>query len=46
MRMLEKFRRMFEIWLLCAMGILLPEDPVKRIEGGSAAPLKITAGEK
>ena len=41
MRTIEKFRRMFEIWLLCAMGILLPEEPQKKIEGGSVVPLRI-----
>lgn len=43
MRMLEKFRRTFEIWLLCAMGIITVEEPQKKIEGGSTVPLRITA---
>lgn len=46
MRMLEKLRQMFEIWILCAMGIIIAKEPQKRIERGSAAPLQITTSEK
>ena len=46
MRMLEKFIRMFEIWILCAMGIITEKTPPKRIEGGSVVPLRITTNEK
>ena len=46
MRMLEKFRRMFEIWFLYAMGIIVTEEPLKRIQGGSKVPLRITTSEK
>lgn len=46
MRMLEKFRRMFEIWFLYAMGIIVTEEPLKRIQGGNEVPLRITTSEK
>lgn len=46
MRMLEKFRRIFEIWFLYAMGIIVEEEPVKKIQGGSVVPLRITTSEK
>ncbi len=46
MRMLENFRRLFEIWILCAMGIIVAEEPQKRIERGSTVPLRITTSEK
>lgn len=46
MRMLEKFRRMFEIWFLCALGVITMEEPQKKIEGGSVVPLRITTSEK
>ncbi len=46
MRMLEKFRRMFEIWFLYALGIIPAEEPVKKIQGGSIIPLRITTNEE
>ncbi len=46
MRMLEKFRRMFEVWFLYAFGIIPREEPMKKIQGGSEVPLRITTSEK
>ncbi len=46
MRMLEKFRRLFEIWFLYAFGIIPAEEPKKKIQGGSVVPLRITTSEK
>ena len=46
MKMLEKFRRMFEIWFIYALGIIPTEEPQKKIQGGSVVPLRITTSEK